>query len=224
MSTNIGFTHRSWRQAVLTVVALTLLVVAVTDVEGVIIGKRKKEPMPRPVVQEPGPDGLNLTALDDVVSFDLDAANGAELVTWTKRSLETGFFWLDLDNDGEVDSGSELFGNATSTSQGPARDGFAALAQYDLPEQGGTRDGTLSRQDQIWPALRFWVDWNHDGRASADEVSTMADLHIEAIDLLSQPLNLADPNGNYVLAYAVAHGEEGQDDFWVFDVLLQRAH
>ena len=224
MSTQAGSIGKPWRQAALAFAAVALLFVSVADVEGVIIGKRKKEPMPRPVIQDPSPDGLNLTDLEDVVSFDLDAAHGAEFVTWTKQSLETGFFWLDLDSDGVVDDGSELFGNATQASQGLPRDGFAALSQYDQTELGGDRDGTLSRQDQIWPALRFWVDWNHDGQASADELSTMADLHIAAIDVVGQPLNLADANGNYVLSYALAHGDEGEDDFWVFDVLFQRAH
>ncbi|HNX49037.1 MAG TPA: hypothetical protein PLS53_04315 [Thermoanaerobaculaceae bacterium] len=215
---------KRWRQAGAMLAAVLFGFLTAVNTEGLIAGKKKKEPLLRPVVQESSGDGLNLTGLDDVIVFDLDGIAGAEQVTWVQRDADTGFFWLDLDNDGQIDGGQELFGTNTPASQGLPRSGFAALAMYDQPENGGNKDGVLSRGDTAWVSLRLWVDWNHNAQVDPGEVSSMADLHIQTIDLADVPLGLADPHGNYVLSHSLAHGEEGYDDYWVFDVLLQRAH
>ncbi len=201
-----------------------LVVVGLPSAEGIIISKKPKDWTVRPVVQDGGPDGLNLTGLDDTVPFDIDANGTIEQVTWTMMNADTGFFWIDLNGNGQADNGSELFGaNTQVNSFLPAGNGFTALAQYDLPRNGGNGDGVLSAADAVWPRLRLWVDWNHNGRVDPGEVSTMDDLHIQSIDLTPQPVNLADPHGNYVLSYATVHGAPGFDDSWVLDVLFQRA-
>lgn len=212
-----------WRQAGALFAAVGLTFLIAVDTQGFIGAKKKKEPMLRPVVQEPGIEGINLTGLDDVVVFDLDGTSGAEQVTWVERDADTGFFWLDLDSDGQVDGGPELFGTSTFNPDGTSRSGFAALAAYDQQAKGGNLDGVLSQADTVWASLRLWVDWNHNAQADSGEVSSMADLHIQAIDLADVPLGIADPHGNYVITHSLALGEEGYEDYWVIDVLLQRA-
>jgi hypothetical protein len=219
------FSASVWRQAGALLAAVVFALLAAVNTEGYITGKKKKEPMLRPVVQEPGGEGLNLTGLDDVVVFDLDGIAGPEQVTWVERDADTGFFWLDLDSDGQVDGGQELIGTSTAVpEQGLPRSGFAAMALYDRRVNGGNDDGVLSQEDAAWASLRLWVDWNHNAQADTGEVSSMADLHIQTIDLADVPVGLADPHGNYVLTHSLAHGEEGYDDYWLIDVLLQRAH
>ncbi|MGE5236197.1 MAG: hypothetical protein ACM3O7_07605 [Acidobacteriota bacterium] len=224
MSTRNVTVNHLQRIAVLAAAIATLVVAGIPTAEGIMVTKKPKEYTVRPVVQDGGVDGLNLTGLDDAVPFDLDGNGTVERVTWTMMNADTGFFWVDLNGNGQVDSGRELFGSDTQVSSMlPAGNGFAALAQYDLVRNGGNGDGVLSAADAIWPRLQLWVDWNHDGQVEAGEVSTMGDLHIQTIDLTSQPVNLADPRGNYVLSSATVHAEPGYEDGWVLDVLFQRA-
>jgi hypothetical protein len=219
-------THKGHMQRIViaAVAAAGLVLVGLPAAEGILITKKPKDYTVRPVVQDGGVDGLNLTGLDDTVPFDIDGNGTLDQTTWTMMNQDTGFFWVDLNSNGQVDNGRELFGSDTQMSGIlPAGNGFAALAQYDLARNGGNGDGVLSAADTVWPRLRLWVDWNHNGRVDAGEVSTMDDLHIQSIDLTSQPVNLADPNGNYVLSYATVHGAPGYDDSWALDVLFQRA-
>ena len=52
---------------------------------------------------------------------------------------------LDRDNNGRIDSGAELFGEATPVGEMAAEDGFAALAELDRPALGGNGDGRIGR-------------------------------------------------------------------------------
>jgi hypothetical protein len=203
--------------------AVGLIVVGLPTAEGIIITKKPKDYMVRPVVQDGGADGLNLTGLNDTVPFDIDGDGTNEQVTWTMLNADTGFFWVDLNGNGKVDNGTELFGADTHINRlTRAANGFVALAQYDLQRNGGNGDGVLSAADTVWQELKLWVDWNHNGAIDPGETSTMDDLHIQSIDLTSQPVNLSDPNGNYVLTYATVHGAPGYEDSWALDVLFQR--
>jgi len=64
----------------------------------------------------------------------------------------------------DVDDGSELFGNATPLTSGwPAANGYLALAEYDLAENGGNEDGLISIEDTVYADLRVWIDSNATG-------------------------------------------------------------
>lgn len=223
MNTTFSLFARAVRRTVLLVGALPLAFFCARSAEGLVIHRVKNPGSARPVVLDPGVTGLNLTALDDVVPFDIDAKGVPTPITWTQRGADVGFFWIDLNNNGQVDGAGELFGDATQVLQGQNHDGFTALAYFDDPAHGGNGDRMLSAADSVWSQLRLWVDWDHDGRVGPGEVSTMQDLHIQSISLSPLPLNLSDPRGNYVLKYSVAQGEPGYDSFWLFDVLFQRA-
>jgi trimeric autotransporter adhesin len=126
------------------------------------------------------------------VRFDIRAIGRKENVSWTTRDANIGFLALDLNGNGVIDDGSELFGDATRLSNGRrAGNGFAALAQYDL-----NSDGVIDNSDPVWPRLLLWTDNNHDGVSQPEEFERVSDSGITAIHLEHHWTGRVDPNGN----------------------------
>jgi len=77
---------------------------------------------------------------------------------------------LDLDGDGAITSGAELFGSSTVLANGArATNGFAALAALDA-----NGDGILDARDPMFSRLVLWSDRNGDHRSTPDEVAPLA--------------------------------------------------
>lgn len=83
------------------------------------------------------------TVSDQKFYFDLDADGEEEAISMLCE--DSGYLALDLNGDGIVNDGSELFG----TSSG---DGFADLAKYD--EDG---NGWIDENDDVWNKLQIWI-------------------------------------------------------------------
>lgn len=97
-----------------------------------------------------------------------------------------------------IDDGSEFFGNATQLPDGDfAEHGFEALAVYDRFEFGGNEDGIISREDIIWPLLRLWVDWSHDGVSQPKETLALAQAGVVMLGLDYQESDEIDGAGNW---------------------------
>ncbi len=105
---------------------------------------KDKEPPPPPNIPPNNPptrsdplildldhDGkINTKSLNQGVNFDLDGNEFAEKTSWV--APQDGFVVLDLNDNGKIDNGGELFGTDTLLANGnKAIDGFQALAQYD---------------------------------------------------------------------------------------------
>ncbi len=85
-------------------------------------------------------------------------------------SQQTPWIALDLDGDGAITSGAELFGSSTVLASGArAPDGFAALAALDA-----NGDGTLDARDPMFGRLVLWSDRNGDHRSASDELRPLA--------------------------------------------------
>jgi len=98
-------------------------------------------------------------------------------VGWTAGA--DGLLAIDLNHDGRIDDGTELFGTGTQLASGKrASNGYEAMAQYD-----SNGDGQLTAADAHFADLRVWVDANHDGKTDAGELKTLADLGIASLDL-----------------------------------------
>ncbi len=84
----------------------------------------------------------------DKMDFDLDGDGDLERVA--KTASGSAFLALDLNGDGEVNSGKELFGPSTG-------DGFKELALYDS-------DGNMwiDENDDIYDKLRVWIQDGSD--------------------------------------------------------------
>jgi len=82
----------------------------------------------------------------------------------------TPWIALDLDGDGAITSGAELFGSSTVLATGGrAPNGFAALAALDT-----NGDGTLDARDPMFSRLVLWSDRNGDHKSSPDELRPLA--------------------------------------------------
>lgn len=150
-----------------------------------------------PLVLDLDGNGIYTTGVDKGVDFDLDGDGISEKCGWLNPWQNDAFLWLDLNHNGQVDSGRELFGNATLMPDGTAaKNGFEALAQYDRREDGGNEDGIISAEDLIWNFLRLWVDRNHDGMVSSGEVFTLEEKQVLAIRLSYRKELQVDGNGN----------------------------
>ncbi|HEX2835273.1 MAG TPA: hypothetical protein VHW00_19825 [Thermoanaerobaculia bacterium] len=148
-------------------------------------------------------DGIWSTSkTESPVWFDLDGNGLPDLTGWTHPDHEEGFLYVDWNGNRKIDSGRELFGDATLLPDGTrASHGFQALGAYDEPEYGGNADGEITPRDRIWSQLRLWVDRDHDGLMTSDENHTLGDAGVVGLSLDSEVYGPdrdygADANGN----------------------------
>lgn len=131
------------------------------------------------------------------VRFDLDGDGLPELVAWTSPATEEAFLWLDLNRNGRVDSGLELFGNNTPLpGGGAAGNGFLALALFDDPAFGGDGDGQITPFDLIWSSLRLWIDTDHDGVSQQRELFSLDAKGVTELGLGYREQEIYDRNWN----------------------------
>ena len=130
--------------------------------------------------------------------FDLDATGQIKQVGWTDG--KDGLLALDLNHNGQIDSGAELFGNATLLANGEkAVDGWMALATLDT-----TGDGKVDAQDAQFADLRVWVDANTDGLTQSGELKTLAEVGVAGLMVsydesrIAQNGNILDGAGSFV--------------------------
>lgn len=150
-----------------------------------------------PLILDLNGDGVGTTDSSYPVQFDIDADGDLDLMGWTFREGEEAFLALDLNRNKRIDSGAELFGDATILPTGEVVDnGFDALAVYDRPEFGGNDDGVISSDDLIWSDLLLWVDSNHDGISQPRELRRLRHHGVVAIGLSYVELSELDGAAN----------------------------
>jgi hypothetical protein len=92
------------------------------------------------------------------VPFDYYGDHTTPLADWI--SPQFGLLALDLDGDGMITRGAELFGDQTKLPDGTlATNGFQALAQYDA-----NQDGVIDARDPAFAKLLVWFDRNSNGK------------------------------------------------------------
>lgn len=119
---------------------------------------------------------------DQKFFFDLDQDGTEEEISSLQSG--SGFLALDLNGDGVINDGGELFGTKSGN-------GFADLAKYD--EDG---NGWIDEADEIWEKLLIWTK-DEDGN---DKLYHLSDLGVGAIGLgnvsTQFALNSAQDNHN----------------------------
>ncbi len=166
-----------------------------------------------PLVIDMAGKGIKLSSPQDGVWFDLRAEGELIRTGWVQNGSEAAFLALDINRNGKIDDGGELFGNATTLNEGDrALNGFLALAQYD-----SNGDGQISLADGIWKQLRLWFDRNHDGIAQAAEVDLLSESGVLSIDLAYQFRLESDSHGNETRQRSIArtvYGNRLIADIW----------
>ncbi len=102
---------------------------------------------------------------DQKFFFDLDCDGEEEEISSLQAG--SGFLALDLNGDGKINDGSELFGTKSG-------DGFKDLSKYDLDG-----NGWIDEADPIWEKLLIWTK-DENGE---DKMYHLSDLGVGAIGL-----------------------------------------
>ncbi|MEP5758384.1 MAG: calcium-binding protein [Litoreibacter sp.] len=152
------------------------------------INEKFDNPTITPLVLDLDGDGIELTSVDEAtVHFDLDVNGFAEATGWVSGG--DGLLVLDLNGNGVIDNGTELFGDQTGYDNG-----FLSLASYDE-----TGDGVIDQSDSVFETLLVWRDLNFDGISQDEEL-----IGLNAVGIAS--INVQATASNYQIA--------GNDVLW----------
>jgi RHS repeat-associated protein len=166
---------------------------------------------------------IHLTDVAGGVAFDVNGDGALEPVSWTAAGSGAAWLALDLDGDGAITTGAELFGVEVAASrQGkPSRgtSAFTLLAAYDDPANGGNGDGIISAADAVFNKLRLWVDGNHDGVSQPDELVALDTAGVVSIELSYQITGRRDGVGNVYRYRGTVHLASGRS-VPIWDVFL----
>lgn len=121
--------------------------------------------------------------------FDHNANGLLESTAWVGG--DDGLLVRDLNGNGHIDSGRELFGSNTRLVSGAlTANGFAALA--DLDSNG---DGRVNASDQHFAELRIWRDANGNGVSESAELLTLQQAGIQSLTTAWTNSAHVDANG-----------------------------
>jgi hypothetical protein len=163
--------------------------------------------------------GFHLTNPKDGVTFSF--AKGAPVQTsWTDKNYSNAWLALDRNGNGVIDDGTELFGEYTPQPPGQNPNGYKALAVFDDPQNGGNGNGRIDPGDAVYSSLLLWIDRNHNGISEPDELLTLPEAGVFAIDLTYVEDDLTDQFGNKFRYQANIWDKAGEEDSKCYDVLL----
>ena len=177
-----------------------------------------------PIVLDLNRDGVvDTTPLaNSPVWFDLDNNGFKERTAWAGKG--DGLLALDLDGNGRIDHGGELFGNYSLRADGSkAKNGFEALKQYD-----SNGNGLLDAGDERWQDFRIWQDVDHNGISNSTELRLLDQVGIRAIDLKYTESTSRDAQGNSHKQLGSIQWQDGKtglaSDVWFENNLADTAY
>jgi hypothetical protein len=141
-------------------------------------------------------DGQDVRAEPTSAEFELGADGGCSRTDWP--SAVTPWLVRDLDGNGTIDGGHELFGTATRMPDGSqAPNGFVALSVLD--EDG---DGWITPRDSAWSSLALWSDHDGNKRTDPGELQSLDEAGVIAISLDYFDDERCDDRGNCAVEHA----------------------
>lgn len=149
--------------------------------------------------------GIDLSSPEKGVSFDVDADGTKDTISWPLAESSV-FLALDLNKNGLIDNGSELFGNNSTGPDGKKSDnGFLALAKYD-----DNHDGMIDFKDACFKNLLLWSDKDRNGLSTSYELMALDKSEIETIDLSYKEGYELDLYGNSTRQRSVVKLKDGK--------------
>ncbi len=139
-------------------------------------------------------DGLETVGVSTTapILFDHDGDGVKTSTGWVKS--DDALLVRDINGNGLIDNGRELFGDSTIKSNGQrATDGFDALKNLD-----SNLDGIISNLDTQFANLRLWRDFNQDGISQSSELFTLTSQNIASINVASTSHSNTLTNGNQI--------------------------
>ena len=158
-----------------------------------------------PVILDLDGDGVELTAPENGVDFDIDADGVAEQIGWV--GPDDGMLVVDSDGSGAIEDGSEVFSEVFEG--GSYANSLEALRSLD-----SNGDGVIDTNDERFNEIRVWQDADSDGITDAGELKTLAEHGITGVDLNALAVN-KNVSGNEVFAEGSFLREDGSTGSYV---------
>ena len=126
--------------------------------------------------------------------FDHNGDGVSHKSSWISK--EDGILAYDRNGNGNIDDGSELFGNFTQIkdkegNQRLAKDGYEALKEFD-----SNNDGLIDNKDDKFKDLKIWQDANSNGISDEGELKSLDELGIASLSLNHNEVNEDLGGGN----------------------------
>jgi len=143
-----------------------------------------------PIIIDLDGNGISTISLHHGVFFD-HSGNGFKTATGWVGEYD-GLLVRDINGNGVIDSGRELFGNNTLLKNGhEATNGFEALKDLD-----NNKDNVFNANDLAWNEVKVWIDANSNGISEEGELISIEEAGIVSISLVYQNINIVDAQGN----------------------------
>lgn len=142
-----------------------------------------------PIVLDMNGDGVQTVDAAHGAQFDMAGDGNKQSVGWVDQ--HDALLVRDVNHDGQINNGTELFGSNTVLKNGEkAGDGWAALAEMDT-----NGDGKVDAKDAAFGEIKVWIDGNGDGVTDAGELKALSEAGIDSIDVAHADSNTTQ-NGN----------------------------
>ena len=149
-----------------------------------------------PLVLDLDGSGITTSAINPAspILFDHDGDGTKTASGWIASG--EAIVVRDLNGNGTIDSGRELFGDNTLLTSGAragqtAAHGFEALADLD-----SNADGQFNNLDAAFASVKLWKDANQNGISETGELFTFAQLGVASINVAATADNVNLGGGN----------------------------